>query len=92
MSAVASNGADLAGRKMIHWTVKKTREARMRDDARDPGEGKGRTKSKPKYYLSWRRMLGCVWEGTQMALMGGFAAAVAVVVIKAFQGLAEESG
>jgi len=27
-----------------------------------------------------------------MALMGDFAAAVAVVVIKAFQGLAEESG
>ena len=30
--------------------------------------------------------------GTHMALMGDFAAAVAVVVIKAFQGLAEESG
>ena len=48
MSAVASNGADLVDRNMIRWSVKKMREARMREDARDPGEGKNKNKIQAK--------------------------------------------
>ncbi|KAK3986490.1 putative vacuolar iron transporter protein [Cladorrhinum sp. PSN332] len=37
--------------------------------------------------VSWRDVRRSVWEGTQMALMGGVAAVAAVLCVKAFEGL-----
>ncbi|KAK4225620.1 putative vacuolar iron transporter protein [Podospora fimiseda] len=40
-----------------------------------------------KKRVSWRDVRRSMWEGTQMALMGGVAAVAAVLCVKAFEGL-----